>query len=58
MKSPQLIVRLDQSLLDALDAYAERLNCCMPGLRATRSTAARNLLQRALASESTLDGVR
>ncbi len=49
--------RLEQALLDRLDAHAARMTEAMPGVTFTRSQAVRTLLIKALDLEERIGGV-
>jgi hypothetical protein len=48
-ESFQVAIRLPKDLVDWIDAYAEELNEARPGLKVTRSSAIRILLEQAKA---------
>jgi hypothetical protein len=55
-ESFQVAVRLPKALVDWIDAYAEELNEARPGLKVTRSSAVRMLLEEAKADVESARG--
>jgi hypothetical protein len=55
-ESFQVAIRLPRTLVDWIDAYAAELNEARPGLKVTRSSAARMLLEQAKADVESARG--
>jgi len=55
-ESFQVAIRLPKALVDWIDAYTEELNEARPGLKVTRSSAIRMLLEQAKADVESARG--